>query len=395
VARLTKAICDKAAYTGKDNERVVLWDDETPGLGLRIYPSGQRAFVLSYRHQARKRLIALGRYGILTLDMARDRARKALAHVEESDPLAERQKVRLGENFADLAREYMERHAKPKKRSWREDARMIESFLQAPLGQRKLTDIRRADIASLHRRIGQTSPIAANRVLSLLSKMFALASRWDMLDENAVNPARGIDRYTETKRDRWITPTELPELAKAIDAEPNEMARHAIWLYLLTGARRSELLSAKWEDIDFDRRVLRLPKTKAGRAHEIPLSKAALTLLRQIPRAAGNPYVLAGRKAGRPLVNISKPWKRVRTAAKIEDVRLHDLRRTVGSWLATAGNSLTLIGKVLNHSSVSTTAIYARLGQDEARMALEQLGQRITAAAVPSKQEKPKSRRRA
>ncbi|MCC7254380.1 MAG: tyrosine-type recombinase/integrase [Dokdonella sp.] len=379
--KLTKGSIDRAKYDGTSNARAVLWDEEVSGLGLRVYPSGRKAFVLSYRHMGRKRLIALAAYGVLTLDEARTRARKMLAKVEEVDPLAVREKARMGETFNDLAREYIDRYAKPRKKTWAEDERRIAQHLTKPFGQRKVEGITRADVAALHRRIGQRTPIEANRMLALLSRMFTLAQRWGMIPDAAVNPARGVDRYRETKRDRWLTPAELPRLVQAMNAEPNEVARCAIWLYLLTGARRSELLGAKWEYIDFDRKVLRLPDTKAGRPHEIPLNAQALALIERIPRVEGNPYLLPGGKPGRPLVNIKGPWGRVRKAAGVEDVRLHDLRRTVGSWLAAAGYSLPLIGKVLNHSNVATTAIYARLGHEQARASLEQLGERMMAAA--------------
>jgi integrase len=206
--------------------------------------------------------------------------------------------------------------------------------------------------------------------------------------EDHPNPARGVDHFREEKRDRWITPEELPRLARAINQEPNESARFALWLYLLTGARKSELLRARWDDVSFERAELRLADTKAGRTHYIPLSSPAMALLQQIPRRAGNPHVFPGRELTpefqrdpAPLVNIAKAWNRVRKAAGVEDVRLHDLRRTVGSWLAQAGNSLHLIGRVLNHSNVSTTQVYARFGEDHVRAALEQHGARIMGAA--------------
>jgi len=236
-------------------------------------------------------------------------------------------------------------------------------------------------VATLHSRIGKTAPYEANRVLALLSKMFELARRWGFVPEDQANPARDIDRFKEAKRDRWVTPEELPRLAQAINEEPNDSARSALWLYLLTGARKSELLNARWEDVDVSRAELRLTDTKAGRTHYIPLSAPALALLGQIPRLDGNPYILPGKREGAALVNIAKPWSRVRKAAGVEDVRLHDLRRTVGSWLAQAGNSLHLIGRVLNHSNQSTTAVYARFGEDHVRAALEQHGARIMGAA--------------
>jgi integrase len=285
----------------------------------------------------------------------------------------------------------MERHGNAK-RSGSEDKRRIDRYILPAWKSLKVREIKRADVAALHGNIGKRAPYEANRVLALCSKMFALAERWGFVPEGHPNPARGIDRFQEMKRDRWVTPEELPRLAQSINEEPNETARFALWLYLLTGARKSELLKARWEDVSFERAELCLPQTKAGRTHYIPLSGPALALLREIPRVDGNPYILPGRgrrgataaeKAAAPthLVNISKPWGRVRKAAGVADVRLHDLRRTVGSWLAQAGNSLHLIGRVLNHSNQSTTAIYARFGEDSVRAALEQHGARIMGAA--------------
>lgn len=217
--------------------------------------------------------------------------------------------------------------------------------------------------------------------VALLGKMFELARRWGFLPETAANPARSIDKFKEHKRDRWVTPEELPRLAAAIAQDPNLYVRAAVWLYLLTGVRKTELLKTRWDDVDVVRCQLRLGETKAGRIHYVPLSLPALALLRALPRQEGNLYLLPGAKPGRHLVNIEKPWRRVRTTAGVEDVRLHDLRRTVGSWLAQAGNSLPLIGRVLNHTDPKTTAIYARLGDDPARQALADHAQRITAVA--------------
>lgn len=197
-------------------------------------------------------------------------------------------------------------------------------------------------------------------------------------DETLPNPARRVHKYGIQSRDPWVTPAELPRLVKAVTEEPNVYVRTAVWLYLLTGLRKNELLGLRWKDIDFDRRELRLGDTKAGRSHVVPLSAPAVEVLRKTPRMVGNPHVIASPvEPGRPLVNINKPWERIRKRADLEDVRLHDLRRTAGSWMATSGASLPLIGKVLNHSNPSTTQIYARLAEDAKRTALEEHGARI------------------
>ena len=267
------------------------------------------------------------------------------------------------------------------KRSWKDDERRIHNRIIPAWGNLKAASVQHADVASLHSKIGKEHPYEANRTIELISKMFELGKRWRFVLEERANPAKGIEHFKEHKRDRWVTPDELPRLAQAIDQEVNLYARYALWLYLLTGVRKMELLTAKWEYIDWERRELRIPQTKGGRVLYLPLTEAALTLLRNIPQLQGNPFVLPGAKEGKHLVNISKPWRRVRKAAGIPDVRLHDLRRTVGSWLAQAGNSLHLIGRILNHSTQSTTAVYARFAQDHVRQALEAHGKRILGVA--------------
>jgi integrase len=381
---LTKKIIDSAAYQGDaaKQDRYVLWDDSLKGFGLRVYPTGMKSFVLNYRHNGRKRFLTIGQYGAITLDQARKEAKKYLVEViQGDDPLQERQNRRAGETVKDMCLAYIERHGVNKK-SVKADQRRINGHILPAWRNLKASGIKRADVAALHSKIGKNNGIyEANRVLALLSKMFQLAELWGIVGEGSPNPARGIDKFKEEKRDRFVTHEELPKLVAAIDQEPNQSARYAIWLYLLTGLRKEELLSAQWADIDYSRSEIKIPDTKNGKAHYLPLSAAALALLGQLPKGPDNPYIIVGKCEGKHLVNVSKPWGRIRTAAGIEDVRIHDLRRTVGSWLAQSGNSLHLIGRVLNHSNTSTTAVYARFGQDSVREALEQHGRQLLGAA--------------
>jgi integrase len=382
--KLTKLVIDKAVYKGNGggNEWDVRWDPALPGFGVRVYPSGRKAFILRYRVSGRKRLLTIGTYGPITLEQARTQAKQRIGEViQGEDPVEQRKKERQGETVRHLCEAYLERHA-AHKRSLRDDRRRIEQRILPVWGNRKADSISRADVAAIHSKIGQDAPYEANRTIALLSKMFELARRWGFVPENAANPAHGIDKFREHKRDRWVTHEELPRVTAAIATEPNLYVRAALWLYLLTGVRKTELLKTRWEDVDLVRRVLRLPETKAGRIHYVPLSPPAISLLERMPREAGNPHLLPSTKVpGHHLVNIEKPWRRVRKAADVEDVRLHDLRRTVGSWLAQAGNSLPLIGRVLNHTNPQTTAIYAHLGNDLARQALERHGELITSLA--------------
>lgn len=378
--KLTKKLVDGLSYTGASNARCIVWDDSLPGLGCRIYPSNKKCFVLSYRSGGQKRLMKLGKYGAISLDEARRLAKQHIGSITGgSDPLVTRQRSRHGETVADLCRTFLEGHAKIRKRSWKEDDRRMRRFILPTIGRSKLKTLSRSDIASLHRRIGQTAPYEANRTLALLSVMFEFAITQGLREEAAGNPARRIPKFPEHKRDRWVTPAEIPRLTTAIDAEENPYARAALWLYLLTGARKSEVLLMRWADVDLVQRQWRLPTTKSGRTHYLPLVDEAVSILQGLPRQQDNEHVICGARPGAPLINISKPWLRVRRQAGLDDVRLHDIRRTVGSWLAQNGETLHLIGRVLNHSNASTTQIYARFTDDNVRRALTSHSDRLSA----------------
>ena len=373
MAHLTKRFIDSLVYSKTAPAREVHWDDALRGFGVRVYPNGEKSYVFSYRHQGRKRLIALGRTTELTLDQARDLAlsHKLGLRQDDVDPLVQRERALLGDTIAELCTAYLERHAKARKRSWRLDEQRIAKYIVPEWGSLKAAALKRLDVAALHRRVGATHPYAANRIVELVSKMFELARLWGIVEEDHPNPGRRIEAFHEVKRERWVTREEMPRLGAAIEAEPNVFVRAAICLYLLTGVRKAELLKARWRDIDWHRAEWTLPETKNGKPHVVPLSRPAVQLLKSLPREDGNPYIFPGALAGRPLVNISKPWLRIRAAAGIPDVRLHDLRRTVGSMLAQDNHSLHLIGRVLNHQDTASTLVYARFGQNDVRAALE------------------------
>jgi integrase len=376
VKKLTQKFIDAQSFNG--TAKHIIWDGEVKGFGVRIYPTGKKSFVLDYRDNNRKNLMVIGSCSVLKVDAARKDAKEYLANLTKGiNPLQERQKAKQGKLIKDLCKAYIESHA-VKKKSGKDDITRIERFIIPAWGNLLATNIKRADVSALHIKLGKQGHYQANRVYSLLSKMFNLARAWGFVPEEHINPCFGIEKFKEEKRDRFVSHEEFPRLAEAITAELNQSVVAAIWLYLLTGLRKEELLNLKWSDIDMTRKELKLTDTKNGKSHYLPLSVAAIDVLNQVQRIEDNPYVIVGKNPGCHLVNIAKPWERIRMAAGLEDVRLHDLRRTVGSWLAQSNNSLHLIGKVLNHSNQSTTAIYARFGQDSVRDALEQHGQLIT-----------------
>ena len=371
--REAKMIEGKPAYPHQ-----ILWDGNLPGFGVRVYPSGKRSFVLFFRAGGRQHMMSLGQFGPLTVEQARAKAKRHLAEViEGGSPLAARRREAQGKTVKELCAAYLDRHARVHKKSFRDDEGRMARHVVPALGGLKVANVTRADIAKLHLKIGQAAPYEANRVLALLRKMFGLAKEWGFLPEAANNPAQTIGLFKEKKRERWASAKEMPAIFQAIEAERNPFIRCALFLYLLTGARKGELLRAKWHDVDWARSELRFPDTKTDRSHQVPLSQEALKQLQQLPRFEGNPHVFPGHKKGRPLVNIEKPWARIRQAAGVADLRLHDLRRTVSSWLAQSGHSLHLIGRVLNHTNTSTTAIYARFDDQHVRDALDSHGQAI------------------
>lgn len=371
--KLTKRLIDQATYRGFGNSRYVLWDEETKGFGLRVYPTGRKVFLLSYRASGRKRMIVLGPYGVLTVDMARKEAIKRLGEViQGEDPLEKRQRAVNAPTVKSLCHDYVDRHAKPFKKTWKRDLRLLERYIIPEWGGLKASQIKRSDIAALHHKIGKHSIYEANHTYALLSRMFECGRQWGFVEEHVSNPARGIKKFREKKRQRYLTQDELPRLAQAINSERNVFIRSAIWLLLLTGLRKSELLCARWEWVDFEENVLKLPDTKGGRPFVLPLSPEAIRILKDLPKQDGLPYVFQGQIIGRPLVTIQKNWDRIKRAARIEDLRVHDLRRTVGSWIVQKEKDLHLVSKILNHADISTTAkVYAHVAESHVRNALE------------------------
>lgn len=370
--RLTKRLIDAAKPP--PSGQVFLRDDELRGFALRI-TRGSKSFIVEREIHGRVRRMTLGRYGVHTVEQARDLARMKIGEIAAGkDPVEERRQNRNSITFGELERLYLDRHAIHKK-SASNDIGMIKKWL-SEWRSRRLNTITRSDVTSKHAEMGSLGHKTwANRMVALVRTMFNLAFDWG--HHPGPNPASRIKFFKEVKRDRFVRPDELPALWKALQDEPNPYVRGAFFIALLTGARRSEVLGMKWADLDLKQGLWRIPDTKADRPHTLPLPRTVVEELLKLPRLEGNPYVFCGRWGRKNLNNVSKPWLRIRKEAGLNDVRIHDLRRTLGSWLVASGASLPLIGKALNHSQPATTAIYARLELDPVREALEANAERM------------------
>lgn len=377
--RLTKRIIDDAEYEGTGTSFCAIWDDKVSGLGVRIYPSGTKSFIIMYRNEnGRQRQLTLGRFGVLTLKQARDMARAKLVEVSQGkDPARERKQAREAATVAELADTYIEKHAKPHKKSWKKDKSRIERHIKPAWGSRKPDGITHSDVASLHRSIGEDAPYEANRTLALIQMLFNFAADEGVISRAHPNPADRVTKYEEKKRDRWVTHEEMPALARGIAAESNPYMRAVFWMLLLTGARKSEILRVRWEHVDLDRRELFIPETKTGTSYTLPLSSAALRILGGLEPQQGNPFVFCSHIEGRHLVGPYKAWCRIRGRAGLDDVRIHDLRRTTASWLAVSGYSMLVIKKLLNHALQDVTGVYARMSDTAVRKAVEDLGEQL------------------
>jgi integrase len=377
--RLTKSRVD--GLPPPESGHRVYWDDRLVGFGVRVSARGRRSYFIQCRlPNGRQINVTLGAHGQMTCEQARDLATHMLGKARAGiDPAHERRAARRAEHdrrtaptMSDLAERYLTEHAQPKKRpgSVRADKSLIKTIVLPALGRKRVADVTHADIERLHRS-HRESPYAANRAVALLSKMFSLAVRWDLRGDS---PCKGIERFQEVKRQRYLTPAELQRLAAALQRRKGDVTASAIAFLLLTGCRRGEALSARWRDFDLEQGIWIKPgaTTKRRTDHRLPLSPAALQLLADLSRTSE--FVFPGRKPGSALVEIKACWRSVCRDAAIEKCRIHDLRHTHASILASSGLSLPIIGALLGHTQASTTHRYSHLFDDPLREAAGRVG---------------------
>lgn len=350
-----------------NGQRAYYYDNKVRGLAIAITPAGKRTFVLYRKIAGRPERITIGPYIDLSIEQARQRAEEMNAAIAQGkNPGEERRAVRDEMTLGELFALYLEDHSKRLgKRTWPEDVRRFNLHFHG-WQLRKISSISRLDITRLHGHITRSvGPIAANRAVEMLRRVFNKGRDWGWRGEN---PAEGIERNPERSRERFLQGEELPAFFKALEQEPNETVRDYIALSLLTGARRANMQAMKWEEINWPLASWTIPVTKSGSPVTVILSPPALALLGRRRKAANSsPWVFPGSGRTGHLVEPKRTWANILKRAGLENLRLHDLRRTLGSWQAATGASLPIIGKSLGHKSIAATAVYSRLALDPIR----------------------------
>lgn len=375
----------------------IFFDDKIEGFGVRITAAGTKSFVLNYRVDGEKRRWTIGKWPEWTADAARDEVKKKLLPAINgggADPVREK-KARLTEpKLADLATEYLDQHATIKKRekSVYEDKRMLNNIILPKLGKLRVSTVTRRNVEALHNSLKKT-PYQANRVLALLSKMFTFAMQGEMRTDN---PAKGIGRFKEDRREAWFSRQQLQALAAALDKYAEQDAADALRLLIVTGARPGEVIGAEWPMFDLERGIWNKPShhVKEKKTEHMPLNPTAVMILRRMAKHRTGIHLFPGRDAGTARTTLRNAWKQVCRSAGLAKkitpvmgkrgkplprwkatVRVYDLRHTFASHLISRNWSLQLVGKLLGHTQSATTERYAHVADAALRNVANDFGE--------------------
>lgn len=355
----------------KTERRVDLIDTKTKGLLLEVRPSQGKTYYLRYRiPNGNTRQYKLADARDITLTQARqlaDSLRNKLAMGE--NPYEERKLAKSVPTLDDFFLHRYLPHAKTYKRSWNTDLSLYRNHVQAKLGSKRMDQILREDVVGLlHERRKEGAAVgSANRLVILVRYMYNLAIKWEF-EGLKKNPAHEITLFEDPPtKERYLTTEEVETLYRMVLKSDNPMLQYIVPMLILTGARKQEVLKARWQDFDLKNRSWRIPMTKSGRSLTLPISDAVIDLLNAVPRYPSIDYVFLNAKTLKPYVSIYASWNTARELAGLKDVRMHDLRHSFASFLVNNGRSLYEVQKLLGHSQITTTQRYAHLSHDTLR----------------------------
>jgi len=366
----TKLASLPPAPTGK---RVQYYDEKVPGFCVMVTDKGNKSYYLYKKVKGIAERIFIAKVSGIPLEEARNQAAELVGQIAKGVNPQESRRSQQGEvTLHDLFDEFKERHLLPYRRqkTVQEYDRQFQVYLKR-WHKRKLSALNQRDIQALHGQIGKDhGHYLANRVLALLKVMFNKAKAWGLYTGD--NPAVGVERFSERSRERFLHGEELQRFVMALNEESNTTARDCLWLCLLTGARRSNVQAMAWKDISFERAEWRIPDTKNRKPHTVPLTGRAMEIVAQRYKNKEHPtWVFPGSGQSGHIVELKSVWARLLKRAEIDDLRIHDLRRTIGSWQAMTGASILVIGKSLNQTTSSATEVYSRVTPDPVRESLE------------------------
>ena len=383
-----KTLSNRTVAALKVERDTVFWDRDLTGFGVRVYPTGGKVYIAQARGPDGPKRMTVGRHDVLHADQARQRAALIIARIkagEEPVPLPLAARANGGPTVADLAARYLEEHVevKLKPNTQRQVRGVLHRHILPALGKMPLVAIERAQVVDLQQKLCDR-PVTANRAVKVLSHMYRLGEGWGMVPEGC-NPCRSIEKYPERRRERFLTDAEFDRLGRVLDeavdsGSASPIAVAAIRLMMLTGCRKSEILTLRWTDVDLEAGELHLGDAKAG-PRTVHLPPTAVRLLEALPRREGCRWVFPGEdREGRfSGGGLDYVWQTVRTHAKLEDVRLHDLRHSFASRALALGETLPVIGKLLGHNDIETTARYAHLARDSIHEAAERIAGSVAA----------------
>lgn len=390
--KLTKRSVEGLTIEAKD---YFVWDSEMAGFGVRVFASGRKSYLVQYRASGRSRRKSIGRHGVLTAEEARTEARKLLGDVAKGgNPAEERQQQLRAPHMASLCDRFIADYAAQfcKPSTQKSYAIMMRTCIKPFFGTWKIADVCRKDVVEFHHQM-RDRPYMANRSVSVLSKMFNLAEDWGLRAEGS-NPARRIKKYREEEKKRYLSDDEQMRLggvlANALEqGEETPYVVAAIYLLMLTGCRLGEILTLQWDFVTAHH--LELPDSKTGK-RRIPLPREAHDVIFALDRRAGNPYVILGEAQDGHLVNLQKPWSRIKKAANLSDVRMHDLRHTYASVAVMNGIDPFMLKKIMGHKNLATTLRYSHFADEAVQRAASSVAGRLAVAMRPRKRdlEQPK-----
>ena len=376
--RLTKRFVESIQPV--EGKELLLWDSEVKGFGIRVFPTGRRTYFVQYRNKTgRTRRQKIGQHGVITADQAREETKKILGDVcKGEDPSAIRKNKKEMPTFSQFSQDYLSLYAKSKKKekTYKEEVKLLNTILLKRFGNLPLDSITSRDLQQIHHEF-RDRLYQANRIRALVHTMFNLAIQWEIVNSN---PASGIVKYKEQKRDRWMSDSEIQSLCQTLDSYHNQNIADLFRLLLLTGARKNEALKATWDQFDLHKGVWTKPShnTKQTKTEHLPLSPPALDLLHRMKDEVGeSPYLFPGKISGQHLKDPKKAWTTITKKSGLNEVRIHDIRHTYASHLVSSGMSLSIVGKLLGHTQASTTQRYAHLADEPLRNATAIFGDKF------------------